>query len=90
MPNTQITVKCPLPGLEAVAVTYNLMASSKQVGVWQKTLGAENGDVVVVKVDGWPVEYGEPFGDDAPSAFRLWAIQQGLGTATREFLTDPN
>lgn len=83
----QWTVMCPLPGLEQVAVTYNLMVSEAELNAAQESLSAGN---LVAEVQNWPPDLGEPFGPEAPLAFRMWAVHKGIRAAAREFLTDPN
>lgn len=92
MAEIERTVGCPLPGLEAVKITYNLMASAKEIDAWTQSVGERFAAKVVTKVEGWPGgEFGqEPFGADSPLAFRVWACQKGIHQAIREFVSDPN
>ena len=92
MASIQRTIQCPLPGLEAVAVTYNLMASADQIETFTESLGGEERPACIVSVEGWPEkEFGtDPFGGKSPLAFRVWAVQRGLQQAVKEFVTDPN
>jgi hypothetical protein len=85
---TKQTIGCELPGLEGVQVTYDLMASEEQVNAWQQSLGSVN-DGVVAEVTGWPEGRGEPFGPQAPLAFRIWTVQGGYQEAVRRFAADP-
>lgn len=82
-------VRCPLPGLEQVAVTYNLMATARQLATFRENLTAETAKPVIRSIDGWP-DGGDPFGDDAPMAFRFWVGYRGWQTAVLQFVTDPN
>lgn len=89
------TVQCPLPGLETVAVTYNLMATQEEVNAVWETLGSdeEKRSHLVIEVVGWPGgEFGhDPFGPKAPMAFQAWACNRpGYLAAMREFIFDPN
>jgi hypothetical protein len=88
---TIITVRCPLPGFEAVEIDYNLMASEKQIDLWTKSLGTLGADSIVADVRGWPKSHGEDaFGADSPMAFRIWACQRGMQDAVKAFVADPN
>ena len=90
----QITVQCPLPGLATVAVTYNLMASERQINQVLESVGgdAEQRGLLIVSVTGWPEgDFGaDPFGPDAPMAFRIWALRAGYQQGIREFIAGPN
>ena len=72
------TVQCPIEGLEAVAVTYNLMASAEQIEALTESLGDTGVDACILSVSGWPeAEYGkEPFGKKCAAGL------SGLGGAT--------
>lgn len=82
---TTIIVDCPL--FEGVRLAYNMMASETEMNDFGKSLGSENEGVVTV--EGWPHPF-DPFGEESPMAFRLWAAKPGLQEATRRFLADPN
>jgi hypothetical protein len=85
------TVQCPLEGFEAVAVTYNLMASEAEMTALQETLGAAVPNALIVEVHGWPAQFGlDPFGPQAPLIWRAWAVRVGFTQALVEFATDPN
>jgi len=90
---TEYTVRCPLPTLEGVTVTYNMMASQAEFDAFGKALGG-NGTArpVISQVEGWPVErYGpDPFGPGAPLAFLIWVVGEGLKTAITGYIGDPN
>lgn len=88
------TVKCPLPGFEAVEITYNLMATPEQSNGFIRHMGAQGSHVgVVVKVEGWP---GDEFGSDpwniqrVPMIWMTWAGKKGLLQAVEGYLNDPN
>ena len=84
------TVQCPLPGLEMVAITYNLLASEKDLKAALEDMTAGN---VVVEMSGWPEDgpFGkEPFGEGVPVAFRAWFLKGGFYRAIGEFANDPN
>ena len=89
----QQTVICPLPGLEGVSVTYNLMATEAEINALASGLGQAEGvkrENVIVSVNGWPEGYGgDPFGPNSPLAFRVWALQAGIGDAVKAFVRDP-
>lgn len=87
---TTVTRQCPLPGFEAVAITYNLMATEAELDAFQKSIGAVPGRIVA-GVEGWPGgEHGdEPLGKGAPMLFRVWAVKQ-VTLAIAEYMADPN
>ena len=87
---TTITRQCPIPGLEGVAVTYNLMTTEAELDAFQKSIGTAPGRIVE-SVQGWPGgEFGpEPLGKDAPMHFRVWAMKQ-VTKAIAEYMADPN
>ena len=83
------TVACPLEGFEGVTVTYNLMASANEVNAFSTDFDAAPG-LVIAGVSGWPEELNaEPFGNDAPLAFLIWARQTGIKEAIRAYAADP-
>jgi hypothetical protein len=90
--NTEKKILCPLPGLEAVTVTYDLMAPWGQVQELRKLLTPETAQPVIVKIENWPIEtYGDnPFGPGSPMAFQLWAANGGYNEAARAWVQDPN
>jgi len=84
-------VQCPLPGLEAVEVVYNLMASEAQMDAFYGKVGGDGtAKPLVVEVRNWPKEMPEPFGKDAPMAWRFWASRTGFGVAMAAWLNDPD
>jgi hypothetical protein len=83
----QQDVICDLPEFPDVTVTYSLMATAKQLDAFRAGLDPEMAKPVVVKVVGLTYE---PFGEDAPLAFRFWAGYRGWQTALQQFITDPN
>jgi hypothetical protein len=86
---TTVTRQCPLPGFEAVAITYNLMATEEELDAFQKTW-ARSGARIVQSVEGWPGgAWGDdPFGKPVPMLFRVWAIKQ-VALAIAEYMADP-
>jgi len=59
--NLQPEVKCDLPGMTDVVVTYNLMATARQVDDFRGDVNAETAKPVIVKISGlapatWDVE----------------------------------
>ena len=86
------SVPCSIPDLEGVSVDFDMMASEETVDTWAKSGGKVNSDAVIAKVNGWPKEeYGpDPFGPQAPMAFRLWCIRKGYAAAVQEYVSDPN
>ena len=82
------TVGCPLEGLTGVSVTYNLMATAKQLDAFRATLNTETAAPVVARIDGWEAGT-EPLSDDAPMAFRYWVGYGGWQAAVKTLLDDP-
>ena len=91
MRTTQV-VTCTVPGLEAVQVEYDMMASVQDFDDFVRTVGREGADEVIVTIDGWPEKEfpGGPMGDAAPMAWRLWLVRTGLREASQLYVTDPN
>lgn len=87
---TEYTITCPIPGLEMVKVTYNIMATSRQIDQFQRSLGSEGADQVVVKVEGLPEKYTGPSDSDLPIMFRVWYSGKGPIKAALEYAQDPN
>lgn len=85
-------VTCPLPGLEAVEVVFNMMACQEDFDAWQRSVGRERTAEVIVEVRNWPADkYGpEPFGARAPMAFQIWACANGMKAAIEEYIAGPN
>lgn len=80
-------VTCDLPGLENITVSYNLMATTRQIEAFRSSLDEETAKAVIVGIDGY---VGNPYGDDAPFAFKLWLGYTGWQKALMQFVTDPN
>lgn len=87
MQTTQ-AVTCPLPGLENVVITYNIMASEDEFETFGKSLGEEGKEAVFAGIENWPEKYGEPFSRSAPMAWRMWACKHGLELAMQAFLAE--
>ena len=88
------TVTCPYPGFETFVVTYNMMATVKQVEHAAGSMGAGpevDRSNVVMDMHGWPEkEYpGGPFGENAPMAVLIWTLRTGYGKAVAEYVNDP-
>lgn len=85
------TMVCPLPGLDAVEVDYNMMASMDAFDEFVRSNGQKQFDAVVADVRGWPEQFaGGPQGMDAPMAWRLWMAHEGVGAAAQAWVADPN
>ncbi len=80
-------VACELPGLEGVIVSYNLMATARQIDAFRANLSAETAKPVIAGIENYD---GDPYGEDAPFAFRLWLGYAGWQKALMQFVTDPN
>jgi hypothetical protein len=52
--NLQQEVKCDLPGMGDVTVTYNLMATARQVDAFREEATADTAKQVIVKITGLP------------------------------------
>lgn len=87
---TEYTIICPLPGFEQVKVTYNLMATGRQIDNFQRSMGKEDADTVVAKVEGLPDTYTGPTDVDLPMMFRVWYSGKGPIKAALEYAQDPN
>lgn len=87
---TVVTVQCPLPGLEAVEVDFDMMASEADTNAWGESGAIRHNEKVIRTVRNFPEEYGEPFGPDSPVAFRIWCVRKGYRQAVRTFVDDPN
>lgn len=87
MQTTQ-SITCPLPGLEEVVISYNMMASEDEFELFGKSLGENGKDAVVVSVENWPEKYGEPFSRSAPMGWRMWAAKPALELCMRAFLAE--
>lgn len=90
--DTKRAIRCPIEELAEVEVVFNIMAGERTMDQFANTLGTEGREKVIVEVRNWPAaEYGEdPFGPDAPMAFRYWAAAHGMQQAVREYVSDPN
>jgi len=85
------TVDCPLEGLEDVSVTFNLMATERELEAFVEKMGRSGtAGPVIVSVDNWPKKHGEAFGSDTPFAFMLWASRKGFSQAAADYLADPS
>ena len=91
MPQVTKTVKCPLPGFEETTITYDLMATLKDVTILQTSVGDQDPGHVIVAIEGLPEACAKsgPFGLETPLAFQLWVVNTGLQDAIREFVRDP-
>lgn len=89
---TTQTVACSVPGLEAVEVEYNMMASVEDCNEFAQSMANRKFSEVIASVTDWPEETypGGPEGDGAPMAWRIWLVRIGFVAATREYATDPN
>lgn len=83
-----VTVQCPIEGLEAVHVTYNMACVDNALQRFQRSLGQDNAGVVIEIAD-WPEQLGDPFGGRSPIVFRIWAVKQGYSAAMQLLLNDP-
>jgi hypothetical protein len=81
---TTATIDCPIPGLESVKVTFNLLASEADFDRFIRSLSRDGADKVIVKIEGWPS--GEPFDAGTPILFRLWLANDGYVEAVKAFL----
>lgn len=87
---TEYAITCPLPGFEQVKVTYNLMATGRQIDEFQRSMGKEEAAAVVVKIEGLPEKYSGPTDLELPMAFRVWYSGKGPIKAALEYASDPN
>lgn len=87
---TEYTIQCPIPGFEKVEVTYNMMATGKQIDLFQRSMGKDGADAVVVKVEGMPKKYSGPIDEELPIMFRVWYSGKGPIKAALEYASDPN
>ena len=88
------TMACNLPGFETYHVTYNMMATIKQVEALQLSIGEGSEydrSAAIIDYTGWPeAEYpGGPFGENTPLAVLLWTARIGVQLATVESANDP-
>jgi hypothetical protein len=93
---TQIprTIACPYPGFETFHVTYNMMATVKQIEALSASMGAgpeHDRSAAILDHTGWPEEEypGGPFGENAPMAVLIWTLRTGYGRAVAEYVNDP-
>ena len=93
---TQIprTVQCPYAGFETLAVSYNMMATVKQVEALAASMGQgpdHDRSATILDLHGWPeTEYpGGPWGENAPMAVLIWMCRTGFGKAVAEYVNDP-
>ena len=89
------TVTCPYPGFETFSVTYNMMATVKQVEHAAASMGAGpevDRSNVIMDMNGWPeAEYpGGPFGKRAPVLVQIWILREGFAKAIAGYVNDPN
>ena len=94
MTNILRTVTCPFPGFEGLAVTYNMMATVKQVEALSASIGAGpevDRSAVILDMHGWPEEAhpGGPYGENAPMLVLIWLLRTGYGKAVAEYINDP-
>lgn len=87
-----VPVKCPVQGFEQVTVQYNMLASEADWDALVSSYGGRGVDACIVAVEGWDAEtYGDdPWGRDAPLAFRAWASRTGFTTALGKFTRNPD
>ena len=88
------TVTCPYPGFETFSVTYNMMATVKQIEHAASSMGAGpevDRSNVIMDMHGWPEAEcpGGPFGENAPMAVLIWTLRTGFGKAVAEYVNDP-
>ena len=88
------TVTCPYPGFETFAITYNMMATVKQIEATAASMGTGpelDRSAVIMDQHGWPeADYpGGPFGENAPMAVLVWTLRPGFGKAVAEYVNDP-
>lgn len=88
------TIACPYEGFETFHVTYNMMATIKQIEATSASMGAgpeTDRSGVILDHTGWPEnEYpGGPFGENAPMAVLIWTLRTGYGKAVAEYVNDP-
>ena len=88
------TIACPYPGFETFHVTFNMMATIKQIEAASASMGAgpeTDRSGVILDLTGWPEsEYpGGPFGENAPMAVLIWTLRTGYGKAVAEYVNDP-
>ena len=88
------TMACNLPGFETYHVTYNMMATVKQVEALASSMGAgpeTDRSAAILDHTGWPEgEYpGGPFGENTPMAVLIWTLRTGYGRAVAEYVNDP-
>jgi hypothetical protein len=88
------TIACPYEGFETFHVTYNMMATIKQIEAASASMGAgpeHDRSGVILDHAGWPEdEYpGGPFGENAPMAVLIWTLRTGYGKAVAEYVNDP-
>jgi hypothetical protein len=85
------TVACPFAGFEGCEVTYNLMASTKQLEAFQAEYGGGGtAEPIVVKITGWPFNGTDPWSKDAPMMWRIWAARRGIQRAIADLSDDPD
>jgi hypothetical protein len=87
----EYSLKCPIAGFEGVTVYYNMMASSRETDVFYANSGKDGSHAkVITRIEGWPLNGTEPFGEDAPLGWRFWASRTGMKQAFNEWLADPD
>lgn len=93
MAQIPVTVQCPIAGFETFAVTYDMMASSKQVEAFSRSIGETDFDrsAVIVDMHGWPeADYpGGAFSENTPMAVWVWMLRTGYGKAVAEYANSP-
>lgn len=88
------TIACPYPGFETFHVTYNMMATVKQIQALSDSMGQgpeTDRSAVLLDFTGWPeTDYpGGPFGENAPMAVLIWTLRTGYGKAVADYINDP-
>lgn len=88
------TVTCPYPDFETFAITYDMMATVKNVELVAASMGAGpdvDRSAVIIDHHGWPeTDFpGGPFGENAPMAVLIWTLRTGYGKAVAEYVNDP-
>lgn len=89
-PPIWIEVECDRAPFAGIVVEINAMATREQRQQWDLDPEAEDAPPVVRNVKNWPIEGGNPWGNDAPIAFRGWLMLHGWQKATTQWLSDPN
>ena len=87
---TEYTISCPVPGFEKVKVTYNMMATGRQIDAFQRSMGKDEAEAVIVKIEGLPDTFEGITDLDLPMMLRVWICGKGPIKAALEYAQDPN